>query len=72
MDWDSLMDCHGAQSQQEGQEDQGEIEERGGDPPAVLRSPGLPDLASRSELYVSPSSWPYKALRSFIRLLRAI
>ena len=27
MDWDSLMDCQGVQSQKEGQEEQGEVKE---------------------------------------------
>ena len=33
------MDCQGAQSQKEGQENLGEIKELGGGPPAVSRSP---------------------------------
>ena len=32
MAWDSLMDFQGAQSQKEGQEDQGKVKELGGPP----------------------------------------
>ena len=48
MDWDSLMDFWGAQSQKEGQQDQGEVKELGGSPLAVLSSHGLPGLPSGS------------------------
>ena len=103
MAWDSLKDCQGAQSQKEGQEDQGEIKELGG-PSAVLRSSGPSGLPSGSALPGSPSSypnpsnylyveacssglriilyslgyplgrfvlasWPYKALKGFLRAL---
>jgi len=39
MAWDSLMDFQGAQSQKEGQEDQGEEKEQGGTPPSGHKNP---------------------------------
>ena len=36
MDWDSLMDCRGAQSQKDGQEDQGTLKQLGGVPILAL------------------------------------
>ena len=59
MDWDSLMDCQGAQSQKEAQEDQGTFKQLGGAPPSSFIStwsswpsfwlfPGPPD---------TPSNW---------------
>ena len=39
MDWGSLMDCQGAQSQKEGQEDHGTLKQLGGVPPLALFLP---------------------------------
>ena len=33
VDWDSVMDCQGTQSQKEGQEDKGTLKQRGVVPP---------------------------------------
>ena len=38
MDRDSLMDCQGAQSQKEGEEDQGTLKQPGGFPPSSFTS----------------------------------
>ena len=40
MDEDSLMDCYRAHSQEEGQDEQGEMKELGGGPLALLSLPG--------------------------------
>ena len=50
MDWNSLMDCQGAQSQKEGQEDQEEVKALGGSLQALLSFPGPPRLPSGSSL----------------------
>ena len=39
MDWDSLMDCQGAQSQKEGQRDQGGGTKLGGFSPQLFSGP---------------------------------
>ena len=52
------MDFGGAQSQKEGEEDQGEVKELGGTALAALRSQGLPDLPSGSGLPGNPSGYP--------------
>ena len=56
MDWDSLLDCQGAQSQKEGPEDQGGLLTAWvGVPPqlALLSFPGPPGVPSGSGLPVS-------------------
>ena len=61
MDWDSLMDCQGAQSQKEGQEDKGTLKQLRGVPqqlcpPDLLSGSGLPGNPSS---YLNFSSYPY-------------
>ena len=46
MDWDSLMDCQGAQSQKGGQQDQGALKLLEATPLALLPRPGSPSLRS--------------------------
>ena len=47
MAWECLMDCQGAQSQKEGQEDQGEVNELGRTPLKPARDPYLEARPSR-------------------------
>ena len=54
MDWDSLMDRQGAQSQKEGNDDRGEVKELGGTPRATLKSNGPLGLPSGSGVPGNP------------------
>jgi hypothetical protein len=59
MDCDSLMDCQGAQSQNEGQEDQETSKQLGrASPRALLFLPTPPSLPSGYWLPGNPSSYP--------------
>ena len=54
MAWKSSMDFQENQSQKEGWEDQGEVNELGGAALAVVTSPGPPSLLSSPQIIIVP------------------